>query len=329
MQRITIISVTLVLLAVVGSILLLMSSKQANGTAQSNDKQVHVNGEQNYRIISFDLPTDYSFAGEKVPMELFYVRESVERELIVNVYWHSSTLILLKRANRWLPLIEPILAENGIPNDFKFLCMIESNLINARSPAGAVGFWQFLEETAKENGLEVNKDVDERYHIEKSTAAACKYLLKAYQKYNNWALVSASYNAGTRRIDNFLREQQVDSYYDLLMADETERYLHRMIALKMIYENPERFGFFPEKERLYKPLPFKIINVDSSISNIATFAKEKGITYKLLKQFNPWLRSNQLIVAPNKSFALKLPVEPFNLTHARIKAQNSPPAKGN
>ncbi len=173
----------------------------------------------------FDLPDELYFADLRIPIELFYTSESLERELIVNTYWHSSTLLLLKRANRWFPVIEPILAAHQIPDDFKYLAMIESSLTNARSPAGAVGFWQFLEGTAKDYGLEINKDVDERYHLEIATAAACRYLLKSYERYNDWALVAAAYNAGNRRINSFMEDQMADSYFDLLMAEETERYL--------------------------------------------------------------------------------------------------------
>ena len=283
--------------------------------AQSSPFGDTQNGMQNYRIISFDLPDDLWFAGEKVPLDMFYVRESLERELIVNTYWHSSTLLLLKRANRWFPVIEPILKEQGIPEDFKYLSMIESNLTNARSPAGAAGFWQFLEATGKEYGLEVNKDVDERYHLEKATVAASRYFKKAFNRYGSWALVAAAYNAGTRRIDGFLAEQQASSYFDLLMAEETERYLFRMIAVKMIVNNPNLYGFYPEVEKLYQPLSHKTIQVNATIPNLAEFARTYGISYKLLKYFNPWLRSNQLPVVAGKTYEVKIPLEPFNKVH--------------
>ncbi|HOI33265.1 MAG TPA: lytic transglycosylase domain-containing protein, partial [Bacteroidales bacterium] len=223
--------------------------------------------DQNYRIVSFDLPDEVYFAGERIPVELFMTRESLERELIVNTYWHSSTLLLLKRANRWFPVIEPILAQYGIPDDFKYLSVIESGLTNAQSPAGAVGFWQFLKGTAKDYNLEISNDVDMRFHVEFSTAAACRYLLKAYEKYNSWSLVAASYNAGNRRIDGFLSDQKAESYFDLLMAEETERYLFRMIAMKMIVEEPEKYGFFPEIEKLYPPLNYELVTIDKSIDS--------------------------------------------------------------
>ena len=274
---------------------------------------------QDYRIVSFDLPEEIYFAGERVPVELFMTRERLERELIVNTYWHSSTLLLLKRANRWFPVIEPILSQHGIPDDFKYLSMIESGLTNAQSPAGAVGFWQFLKGTAKDYDLEISKDVDMRYHVELSTAAACRYLLKANEKFNNWALVAASYNAGKRRIDDFLSDQKASSYYDLLMAEETERYLFRMIALKMIVENPEKYGFFPEVEKLYPPLNFQLVNIDKTIDNWAAYAQEHKISYKLLKFFNPWLRSNQLRVKKGQIYTIKMPLHPFNITHQELE----------
>lgn len=319
MLKKTVLTLSLILIAGFIGFMLLNSGNQYMLNAQSSEKQMPNASAQNYKIISFDLPNELYFAGEKVPMELFYVRESLERELVVNTYWHSSTLLLLKRANRWFPVIEPILAKNGVPNDFKYLSMIESNLTNARSPAGAVGFWQFLEATAKEYGMEVTPDVDDRYNVEKSTEAACRFLLKAYNKYGSWSLVAASFNAGNRRIDGFLKEQQADSYFDLLMAEETERYLFRMIAMKMIVENPTFYGFYPEIEKLYQPLAFEIVNVNASILNLADFSKEKGISYKLLKYFNPWMRSNQLPVGPGKSYAVKIPTEPFDLTHYKIR----------
>jgi hypothetical protein len=275
--------------------------------------------DQNYRIVSFDLPEEIYFADERIPVELFMTRESLERELIVNTYWHSSTLLLLKRANRWLPVIEPILAQYSIPDDFKYLSMIESGLTNVQSPAGAVGFWQFLKGTAKDYDLEISNDVDMRYHVELATAAACRYLLKSYENYGKWTLVAASYNAGKRRIDNFLQDQKADSYFDLLMAEETERYLFRMLALKMIMENPEQYGFFPQVEKLYPPLSFELVTIDKSINSWADYAHDHQISYKLLKYFNPWLRSDQLRVKKGQIYTIKMPLHPFNITHYELE----------
>jgi hypothetical protein len=279
-----------------------------------NDKE-----ETDGKILSIDLPESMTFAGEEVPLRLFYVREGLERELVINTYWHSSTLMLLKRANRWFPVIDPILKEYGIPDDFRFLCMIESNLTNARSPAGAVGFWQFLEGTAKEFGLEVNKEVDERYHVEKSTRAACRYLLKSYERFQSWSLVAASYNAGQKRIARFIENQKATSYFDLHMAEETDRYLQRILAIKLIYTSPETYGFYPEVERLYPPLEYETVKVSSDVDDLAAFAANKGISYKLLKYFNPWLRSDKLNVKRGREYEIKIPKGDFALTHKSVE----------
>lgn len=269
-------------------------------------------------ILSINMPSRLDFAGEEVPLNLYYVNESLERELLVNTYWHSSTLLLLKRANRWLPVIEPILKKNGIPDDFKYLAMIESNLTNSRSPAGAAGFWQFLEGTAKEYQLEVSDQVDERYHLEKATEAACRYFRRAYSKYNSWALVAAAYNAGTRRIDDFLSRQQTESYFDLLMAEETERYLFRILAIKMIHNNPRAFGFYPDVERLYEPLAFREVQISETIPNLVDYARTQGVSYKLLRMFNPWLRTHELTVKAGKTYTLKIPQGRFAQTHRPV-----------
>ncbi len=288
-----------------------------NLKAQAGDAQLSAKdrnfGPQDYRIVSPVLPQSLTFAGEVVPLQMFYIKEFLERELLVNMYWHSSTLLNLKRAHRWFPVIEPILKANGIPDDFKYLCMIESNLSNIKSPAGASGFWQFMESTAKEYGLLLNADIDERYYVEKATQAACSYLNKAFAKYNSWALVAAAYNAGTKRIDGFLNEQNANSYFDLLMAEETERYVYRILAMKLIHAQPEEYGFFLDGE-LYEPFIYKTFVATKSIDNLAAFAAKEGISYKLLKIFNPWLRSNKLPIIGNETYVIKLPLAPFNLT---------------
>lgn len=286
---------------------------------QSKQYDPGLESEQNYRIVSFDIPEEVYFAGERVPIELFLTRESLERELIVNTYWHSSTLLNIKRANRWFPVIEPILAQYGVPDDFKYLSMIESNLTNAQSPAGAVGFWQFLKGTANDYDLEISRDVDMRYHVELSTAAACRYLLKSYENFGSWSLVAASFNAGKRRINDFLSDQKADSYFDLLMAEETERYLFRMVALKMIVENPEQYGFFPESARLYPPLNFKLVEIRDDVDSWAAYAMEHNISYKLLKYFNPWLRSDRLRVKRGQIYTIKMPLPPFDITHKELE----------
>jgi membrane-bound lytic murein transglycosylase D len=240
------------------------------------------------------IPDSATFAGEPVPVDIFYVREQFDRELTVNTYWHSSTILSIKRAARWFPVIEPILAKNGIPDDFKYLALIESGLMNVVSPSGAAGYWQFLEKTGKEYGLTINKEVDERYNVEKATEAACAYLKKSYIKFGNWTLVASSYNAGPGRIDESIEKQQVRNYYQMLLPEETNRYIYRILALKSICENPIKYGFKLEKGDLYEPLEVKTIKVTGSISDLAAFAREHQTTYRMLKELNPWLRADKL-----------------------------------
>lgn len=276
---------------------------------------------QAFYVFSPPLPDLLLFAGDTVPLHLFYVAENYERELLVNTYWHSATLLNLKRIQRWFPVIEPILSEYKIPDDFKYLCVIESNLSNTRSPAGATGFWQLMESTAKEYGLELNADIDERFHVEKSTRTACVYLRKAYGRYGNWALAAASYNAGLKRISDLLEQQKATSYFDLLMPEETERYLFRILALKTIAENPGAYGFKPDEGQSYEPLRFVEDTIRETIPDLAVYARTKGLSYKLLKTFNPWLRSNRVPVHAGKSYIIKIPLPPFSTTHRQYRPE--------
>lgn len=253
------------------------------------------------------LPDSANFAGEAVPMDIFYVREQFDRELTVNTYWHSSTILNIKRAARWFPVIEPILAKNGIPEDFKYLALIESGLLNVISPSGATGFWQFLEKTGKEYGLTINKEVDERYHVAKATEAACAYLNKSYIKFGNWTLVASSYNAGQSRIDETIDKQQVRNYYHMFLNDETSRFVFRILALKSIYENPIKYGFKIAEGDLYDPLEYKTVKVKESISDLPAFAREHRTTYRMLKELNPWLRSDKLTVRHGEEFEIAIP----------------------
>ena len=229
----------------------------------------------------------------------------------MNANLHSSTLLILKRANRFFPVIEPILKQNNIPDDFKYLCVIESALTNATSQAGAKGFWQFMPETAKEKGMEINESVDERYHLQKATQAACDYLAKAKEKFGNWTLAAASYNGGMNGIAKTLEAQQVTDYYDLLLTDETQRYVFRILAVKEIMQNPKFYGFNLEKNEMYEQIPIKIIEVDSTISDLAQFSKLQGINYKILKIHNPWLRDKKLVNLANKKYQIEIPTSGY------------------
>ena len=264
-----------------------------------------------HRGTSQYFPAAVDFSDEPAPLNIIDVKERFDRELLVNANLHSSTLLILKRANRYFPVIEPILKQNNIPDDFKYLCVIESALTNATSAAGAKGFWQFMPETAKEKGMEINESVDERYHLTKATQAACDYLLNAKDKFSNWTLAAASYNGGMNGIAKSLETQKVSNYYDLLLTDETQRYIFRILALKTIMQNPKLYGFNLEQNELYQPISTKIIEIDSTISDLAQFSIEQGINYKLLKIYNPWLRDKKLINLTNKKYLLEIPITDY------------------
>lgn len=260
-----------------------------------------------YGVPDFKIPDTVLFAGERVPIEIPDVRERLDREINVNSFWHSNTIFLLKRGNRWLPRMEKIFEEYGIPSDLVYLAVIESDLQNKVSPSKAVGFWQLLKGTAKDFKLEVSTEVDERYHPIKSTEAAAKYLKKAHQKFGSWTNAAASYNIGRRGLDRGLSKQEVSSYYDLLLYEETSRYVFRAIAVKMIFENPAAFGFNISEENLYKEEKLKEVKVKESISNLRHWAFEHDINYKILKRYNPWLRKNTLNVRNGKTYIFEIP----------------------
>ena len=298
--------------------------------AQSNDEQRETYEGSDHEYLFFDhidhithdieLPETMEFCGEEVPLDLFYVRERLERELLVNSYRHSATILLLKRTTRWFPVVEPVMEQYGLPEDFKYLAMIESELTNAVSPSKAVGFWQFLEGTGKEYGLEINKEVDMRYHVEKETAAACKYLKDSYRKFGSWTAAAAAFNCGNGRISRTREEQRVDSYYDMILPEETQRYVFRILALKLITENPEKYGFQIGDNGWYRPLESKTVTVVQSIPNLTDFAHSQGTTLKLLKYFNPWLRSNSLTVSAGNSYDIKIPTGKYAKTHGSLQS---------
>jgi membrane-bound lytic murein transglycosylase D len=255
----------------------------------------------------FDIPKELDFAGEKVPLEKGDIFERLERELYVNAYWESNMILLLKRSAKYLPEIERMLKENGIPDDFKYVAIAESALMNVGSPAGARGFWQIMESTGKEYGLEITKDVDERYHFEKSTLAATKYLKKAHAKFGDWTAVAASYNMGQSGFSRRQEEQLHNNYYELYLNEETSRYLFRILAFKVIFENPGAFGYHFRESDYYKNPTFRTVRVEDDIKDLAKWAKENGSSYKDLKLYNPWLRDRNLTVKRGKSYEILLP----------------------
>ena len=261
---------------------------------------------ENHHTYALNMPAELSFAGERVPLNLFDVRERIDRELLVNVYWQSQTLLLIKRAHRWFPVIEPILKKNNIPDDFKYLSVAESGLTNVVSPSNAVGFWQFLESTGKAHGLEINDEVDERYSIERSTEAACDFFSNSCSQFGNWTLAAASYNMGTTGLQKQIEKQKVDNYYDLLLNDETFRYVSRILAAKEIIEHPVQYGFYFREQDLYQPFEYTTVSVDSSLSDLADFSIQHKINYKVLKLLNPWLRQNYLTNKERKNYLIKI-----------------------
>ena len=260
-----------------------------------------------YRVYALKTPENISFCDEEVPLELLDVRERLDRELLVNTYWQSNMLLLIKRSYRFFPLIEKILKEEDVPEDFKYLAVIESGLENVRSPKGAKGIWQIMSGTAREYGLEVNKNVDERYNLELSTRAACKYLKKAKDKFGSWTLAAAAYNRGIMGISRNLSRQKVENYYDLLLGRETSRYIFRILAVKEIMENANNYGFIFQDKDLYKPYEIRKIELDTAISNITDFSKKMGVNYKTMKLHNPWLLENHLNNKSRKKYIFKIP----------------------
>ncbi|WP_262916649.1 lytic transglycosylase domain-containing protein [Belliella kenyensis] len=257
----------------------------------------------------FDMPEAITFADEPVPLDLDDVKERLEREIYVNAYWQSNMILLMKRAGRYMPTIEKILHANGVPEDFKYLAMAESGLMNVTSPAGAKGFWQFMPATAKEYNLEVTNEVDERYHLEKATIAACQYLKKAFARYGNWTSVAASYNMGMGGLSKRKSEQRQHNYYDLLLNDETSRYVFRLLAFKEIFENAEKYGFNLSPEDKYAMPRLREVAVSGDITNLAEWAIKHNTNYKMLKLYNPWLRSDKLKGSKGKVYEIKIPMK--------------------
>jgi hypothetical protein len=267
-----------------------------------------------YNVYAISIPENLDFAGEIVPLSDPDVYERMDRELLVNTYWQSNGLLMFKRAEKYFPVIEPILKKYGVPDDFKYLAVIESGLINVVSPAGARGVWQIMPATAKENGLEVNENVDERYNLEKSTEVACKYILKSKESLGSWTLAAAAYNAGNSGISKRLEEQEVSNYYDLLLGEETGRYIFRIIALKEILNHPQKYGFNFTDDDLYKDIPTYTVTVDTAVTDFTAFAKRFGINYKILKIHNPWLREPKLNNKTRKVYSIEIPKEGYYLT---------------
>ena len=257
------------------------------------------------------MPDTIDFAGESFPILSPDLRERFDRELLVNTYWQSNMMLILKRSNRFFPLIERVLKEEGVPCDFKYLAVIESGLENVSSSAGAKGFWQIMSATGRDYGLEINSNVDERYHLVFSTKVAAKFLKKAKEKFGSWALAAAAYNRGINAIQRNLTTQKAGDYFDLFLGKETSRYVFRIFAVKEIIENPIKYGYVFEEKDLYKYIPVRLHGIDTPINNLASFAKKMGINYKLLKIHNPWLIQNHLNNKSRKYYEIAIPEEGY------------------
>jgi membrane-bound lytic murein transglycosylase D len=292
------------------------------GASHTEDDRIQAEFRQYYKIYSLSLPRNLTFAGEPIPLNDFEVQERYDKELLTNVYWQSQTLLMIKRSSRFFPAISAVLAKNGIPDDFKYLCVAESGLQNVISPAGATGYWQFLDKTGRMYGLEITDEVDERYQLERSTEAACMYFRYAYNLFGSWALAAASYNMGVEGVRRQLQSQNVSNYYDLYLNTETSRYLLRMAALKEIIERPQHYGFNLTPEHLYKPVPVVIVRADRSIPDLAKFARDNGSNYKMLKVLNPWLRKSSLTVAPGKQYYISMAKDRMMLTDLTSRIVN-------
>jgi len=298
---------TLAFIGLIGLVGLLIYAVQDAPTDENFEKKL-IN---DYNVYAIQVPSYLDFAGERMPLENPDILERMDRELLVNTYWQSNGLLMFKRAQKYFPIIEPILAKHGVPDDIKYLAVIESGLTNAKSPAGARGVWQILKGTGREYGLEVNDNVDERYHIEKATEVACEYLKKSKERLGSWTLAAAAYNAGNAGMSRRLKAQKVNSYYDLLLGEETGRYVFRIVALKEILSNPQKYGFNFRDKDLYNIIPTYTVAVDSVVTDFAKFSKDFGINYKILKIHNPWLREPHLNNKSRKEYLIEIPEQGY------------------
>ncbi len=296
---------------VIIAIALLIFSLKYRSPETDSDAAYQKAYNNHYKIFAPQIPQTVTFAGEPVPTDLYYVREAIDRELLTNAFWQSNLMLFIKRSYRYFPIIEPILKEENVPDDFKYLALIESSLTNISSPAGASGFWQFMKAAGTRHGLEISEEVDERYNLEKSTHAACKYLKESYKNFNSWSCAAAAYNMGDGGLRGQMKKQKQTSYWELILNQETARYVYRIIAAKLILENPVRYGIHLRLKDLYQPIPTKELSVDSSITNLVDFAIEQKTTYRILKEFNPWLRGNSLPNKLKKKYIILLPKDGY------------------
>ncbi len=302
MKHISIVALVVALIAIAGEAFIL-------ATRKDNNDEIYRQAIRNeYKVFAPVLPDTLMLADERVPLEIFYVREGLDRELSSIMYQQSVTQLIMKRSARYFPVIEEILKKNGLPEDLKYLCVTESMLTNARSPAKAQGFWQFMEVTAKEYGLEVNDEVDMRNDVESSTEAACAFLKKLHDRFGSWSLAAAAYNRGHNGLSKQMEEQSVDAYYDMHLNSETSRYVYRILAYKIIMQNPQDFGFTLRHCDLYPPIPYKTITVSERNIDLFELARRNNCSYKMLRWLNPWITADMLHNRAGNTYTIKLPI---------------------
>ncbi|MGV3613426.1 MAG: lytic transglycosylase domain-containing protein [Fluviicola sp.] len=293
--------------------LILLASCQSEAVKEQKKEAKHQEAVAASAVVFPDLPQSMEFAGTTIDLRDEDLRERLDREVLMTAYYQSAWVGAIKRANRYFPEIERILKEEGIPNDFKYLAIIESNLQQAVSPVGAQGFWQFMPATAKLYDLKMDAEIDERLNIEKSTHAACQYLKDAHRTLNDWVMTTASYNRGVGGVIDDMEWQETEHYFDTYQNSETGRYVFRLLATKLIYENPEAYGFYPDKMELYEPFKVQKVVVEETIPNLALWANEQGFNIKILRKLNPWLKTTKLTVKGGQKFTLLLPTASENL----------------
>ena len=304
MKKLSIVAIILASLAIAGEAFIFATRKEKN-----ND-ELHTKAiRADYRVYAPPLPDTLYFAGERVPLNLYYVRESLDRELVSNMYYQSSTLFNIKRAARVFPIIERILKEEGVPEDFKYLCVIESNLQNVTSPAGAQGYWQFMKATGQKYGLEISDEIDMRNDLEASTHAACKFLKYLKSRLGSWTNAAAAYNCGENGLEKRLGNQQQSNYYELLLNRETQRYVYRILALKLIMQHPQDYGYYVRRCDTYPELPYEEVTLSGKNVDLVQFAIQNGTTYKMLRTMNPWITTDNLKNKANKTYTVRIPTK--------------------
>ncbi len=319
MKKVSIIAIILASVAIAGQIYAFATHSEDN----SNDLYKKAIS-SDYRIYAPLLPDSMSFCDEAVPLDIYYVREGLDREIISNTFGHTNTLLYFKRANRFFPIIEPILKEQGVPDDFKYLCVIESGLTNATSPAKAQGFWQFMKTTGQHYGLEVSNEIDMRNNLEASTVAACKFLKELRNHLGSWTAAAAAYNCGEAGLSRNLSKQQIKSYYDARLNSETSRYVYRILAMKHIMQHPQDYGFYIRRCDLYPTLPTREATLSGQNVDLYNYARQNGTTYKMLRELNPWLTTDKLTNKANHTYTVKLPAENgTSLSHIRTAKDKS------